>query len=89
MKVYDIVICLGQEVLKTMTLKAKTHNLKTIRIKSGMSIRALSKAAGLSSATVFKIENKETPPLPSTAKKICTALGASFDDLFEIVEKGC
>lgn len=71
-----------------MTLRAKVNNIKAARIKKGMSIRALSKAAGLSSATVFKIENEGTIPAPLTAKKICDALNAEFDQLFEITSEG-
>lgn len=70
-----------------MTIKAKTYNMKTTRIKSGMSIKALSKKSGLSTATICKVENGAIVPMPMTAKKICDALEADFDDLFEIVEK--
>lgn len=70
-----------------MTIRVKIEELQTARIKKGMSLRLLSKAAGLSSATVFKIENGEYAPLPSTAKKICDALEIRFDDIFEIVRR--
>jgi len=70
-----------------MTIKVKMENLQATRIKNGLSLRALSKVAGLSSATIFKIEKDGTPPNPSTAKKICDALGVEFGDLFELVSK--
>lgn len=72
-----------------MVLHAKENQLRKTRIKKGMSIRALSKNSGLSTATICKAENGNAFPMPMTAKKICDALGADFDDLFEIIEKGC
>ncbi|SET38712.1 DNA-binding transcriptional regulator, XRE-family HTH domain [Natronincola peptidivorans] len=71
-----------------MTIVAKNENLRAARLRSGMSIRMLSKTAGLSTATVSKIENKKSMPNPSTAKKICEALNSDFDNLFEITESG-
>ncbi len=70
-----------------MTIKAKINELKEARVKKGFSIRGLGQASGLSAATVFKIENDVSVPLPSTAKKICDALNCKFEDLFEIAKK--
>lgn len=70
-----------------MTIKVRVENLQEARVKNGLSLRALSKAAGLSPATVFKIEKDGVPPNPSTAKKICDALGVEFGYLFELVSK--
>jgi len=70
-----------------MTILTNVKNLKRARIKAGLSIRGLSKSAGLSTATVLKIENGDSKPAPATAKKLCDALGASFDDLFIFYEE--
>lgn len=77
-----------KEVNVNMTLKVKINEMRTTRIKQGMSIRALGKAAGLSPATIFRIENGITFPVPATAKKICDALKEEFDHIFGIVKKG-
>jgi len=70
-----------------MTIRAKINELKRARVKKGFSIRGLGQASGLSVATVFKIENDLSVPLPATAKKLCDALDCNFDDLFEIAKK--
>lgn len=69
-----------------MTLKVKIKRLQETRMRNGMSIRALSKAAGVSTATIFKIEKEDNIPMPSTAKKICIALGVEFEEIFEIIQ---
>ncbi len=66
---------------------AKTDMLVEDRIKKGFSMRKLSRAADIDVITIHRIETKKTQKVSiSTAKKICTALGVAFDDLFEIVE---
>lgn len=70
-----------------MTIKTDSKKLETERIKKGMSISALSMASGLSVSSIWKIENEFSRPSPSSAKKICNALGVEFDTIFEIVEK--
>jgi len=53
------------------------------RIRAGYSISELARTAGLSVQTVSCLERGGTLS-PSAAHKLCEALGASFDDLFEI-----
>lgn len=70
----------------TTIIKSKSNQVKINRIKKGLSTRAFYNMAGISSATLCKIENYNTSLLPQTAKKICEALELKFDDLFEIIE---
>jgi DNA-binding XRE family transcriptional regulator len=65
-----------------MKIKANTDAFVQARIKMGYSQRELAKQANLSSALISQIENDERNPSPSSAKKICDALGVKFDDIF-------
>lgn len=64
-----------------LTKKRKLHS---IRIMHGLSMRGLAEAAGLNPATVFNVESGRRNPSTQTAKKIYTALGLEFNDLFEL-----
>lgn len=68
------------------TIVVKSNIMKRQRIIKGLSIRKLAEIAKLNSVTIQKIETKNTRPNPSTAQKICTALGVGFDEIFEILE---
>lgn len=59
------------------------NELKEVRMKRGFSLRSLAAAAGVSYSSLSHIENC-CPLSPTTAQKICTALSANFDDLFEL-----
>lgn len=67
-----------------LTICPKIILLKTSRMKKGLSVRQLAKAAGVNPVTISKIENGISNPTPATAKKICDAVGMAFDDLFEV-----
>lgn len=69
-----------------LMIKTKVVVLQSTRIKKGLSTRQLAIKAGVNPVTIFKIENKGVNPVPSTASKICNALGVSFDELFELKE---
>lgn len=70
-----------------MTIAPKIQNLQSIRIKKGLSTKQLAKKASLNALTILNIENGSSTPNPSTAAKICTALEAEFDELFELKER--
>lgn len=64
----------------------KGNKLTEIRIKKGLNIRDLNKLCGVNTSILSRTENGKTTPSPKTAKKICEALEASFDELFQIVQ---
>jgi DNA-binding XRE family transcriptional regulator len=70
-----------------LTIKPKTQKLQTVRIKNGLSTKKLAVKAKLNPLTILNIENGLSAPNPSTASKICTALGVGFDDIFELVDE--
>ncbi len=55
--------------------------LKHWRERRVMSIRDLSAAAKVSTATISEIERSGDAPRPSVIKKLASALNVSFDDL--------
>ena len=59
---------------------AKEKLIKT-RIKSGMTIRDLSKHSGVPIATISRAENGK-PLSVKSAHKLCTVFHMRFDDLF-------
>ena len=62
-------------------------SFKETRIKSGFSLRSISKAAGLTPAVLCRLE-KGGAILPSTARKVCEVMKCEFDELFEIKQEG-
>ena len=62
----------------------KTRELKLLMIKRGFSGAGLAQAAKLTQAHIVNILRGRVSPRPSTAKKLCDALGCEFDDIFEI-----
>lgn len=60
-------------------------NFRTSVIKAGYSLRGLSLKIG-ASPTTLQQACKHSTLYPSTAKKICEALGKEFDELFEIAD---
>ena len=59
--------------------------LRQARMKHGFSLRALAQASGVAHVNLCHIENGSALT-PTTAQKICAALGANFDDIFELKE---
>ncbi|MGB9866743.1 MAG: helix-turn-helix domain-containing protein [Bacillota bacterium] len=55
-----------------------------LRIRSGLSQRALAKKCGLSSTYISQLESGDRAPSPRAAKVLCEALGVDFDTLFTI-----
>lgn len=66
-----------------MTIRAKTE-FAVRRIKSGLSQRELAGRAKINHSTIANIEAGRAGTGAGTAKSICTALNADFDELFEI-----
>lgn len=59
-------------------------NLALTRMKKGYSLRKLSKIAQVDYSTINKLENGKQKTTPETAKKICDALGVTFEDMFVV-----
>lgn len=53
------------------------------RLRGLMSMRDLSDSSGVALNAICRIEHGR-PVRPRTARKLCAALGAEFDELFEI-----
>lgn len=68
-------------------ISVKDKELLEVRLAKCLTQRALADKAGITQTTVFSLENKKTTPTPTTAKKICEALGVKFDEVFEIIDK--
>jgi transcriptional regulator with XRE-family HTH domain len=65
--------------------------LKRLRSKRYLSQRELAKEAGLSPATIFKLENNLAQPHPSTIRKLARALSVApseIADPSELVDQG-
>lgn len=58
------------------------------RIKAGLSQTELSQRAQVSKTLVCQIETGQRTPSPGTARRLCEALSADFDDIF-FVDNGC
>jgi len=58
--------------------------LKRLRSERYLSQRELARAAGLSPATIFKLENDLAEPHPSTIRKLAQALDVAPSELAPI-----
>ncbi|BDF69146.1 hypothetical protein CE91St41_01270 [Oscillospiraceae bacterium] len=75
-------------VRRVVTASGNGERIFTARVYNGMSMRDLAEKAGVSASAIHKIESGESGTVrPVNARKICAALGKSFDDLFTIKEK--
>lgn len=68
-------------------LKVDGQKLCELRIKQGHTCRSLSEKAGVHYSIISRLEENATSPRPINAIRIAEALGVSFDDLFEIVDR--
>ena len=67
------------------------NRLKRLRSERYLSQRELAKEAGLSPATIFKLENDLAQPHPSTIRKLAGALSVApseIADPSELVDQG-
>lgn len=58
------------------------QKLKLLRLKTGLSQRALAKIVGVSNGTISVIENGEQDPTVGVLKRIIEGLGVSMSDFF-------
>jgi transcriptional regulator with XRE-family HTH domain len=66
-------------------IRTDTARLQELRIKAGLSQRALARDCGLSNGFLSQLERGEREPGPAVAKRLCEALHVAFDELFRIV----
>lgn len=66
-------------------IRAKGKNLAEARIRKFLTVKELAEMTSVNVAIICRSENGKSSPNPKAAKAICEALGAEFDDLFEIV----
>ena len=70
---------------RVMSITAKAQEIGKARIYQGMSIRDVAVKAGISVAAVSRMERGAAQSVrPTSAQKLCIALGKEFDDLFVI-----
>lgn len=68
-----------------MKINVKDSNkLRTMLIEQGYSQRKFSRKIGMSENYFNQIINQRKNPSPAVAKKIATALGINFNDVFII-----
>lgn len=65
-----------------MTSKMLAKLLVRLRKRQGVSLRQLSRKAGLSSASLFAIEKGRCSPTMATLHKLLRAMGTNFTDFF-------
>jgi len=63
------------------------ENFRRIRLSRALSMRDLATASGVTPFTICRAENGR-PLKPQTARKLCAALDAEFDALFEVAGNG-
>lgn len=64
------------------------ETIKKIRKAKGLSQRELAKLAGVSDATISKLENNTANITMENIKKIVSALGFSFEEILKIAKEG-
>ena len=62
--------------------------LRSIREKSGLTLKELSEKTKISIATLCLIENGKVTPRPITIKRLADVYNVDYNDLYEKVEKG-
>jgi transcriptional regulator with XRE-family HTH domain len=65
-------------------IKPRVTEIRTTRIKNGLSSRALAAKAGIHFSTATLLEKDGHNVSPATAKAVCDALFVPFDELFII-----
>ncbi|MFZ5591735.1 MAG: helix-turn-helix domain-containing protein [Bacillota bacterium] len=71
-----------------LTIIARPNALQAARLRRGYSLRELAEISGVNFSTISKTEKGVQGRItPRVAKRICTALEASFDDFFIIAPK--
>lgn len=63
--------------------------LRTLRLNAGMTQEELARAAGLSAASIKRLEaGKGKRPYPGTRRRLATALGVTIADIDELRANG-
>ncbi len=68
-------------------LKIKRNNLIDIIYDSKMSVKEISKKAGVNEKTIYNIIKKRNTPRLTLAKTLARIFGKSIDELFEFEEE--
>lgn len=61
--------------------------LKKVRTEKGLTLKNVSKAAGISECYYSQIENGRRNASPYVAKKIATVLGIQWEKFFELTQE--
>lgn len=61
---------------------AKLHPIKVARQKLGLTQREIAEAAGVTNATISRIEARRFNPEPAVAIKLANALGLTLDQIY-------
>lgn len=62
-----------------------SDKLAVTRIEKGYTLRSLAKVSDVDHSTINKLENHiQKTTTPTTAKKLCDALGVRFEDIFNV-----
>lgn len=63
------------------------EKIKDLRTKKGLSMKQLSEKSGLSLVTICAYETEKRTPRLSNINKLAKALGCSFDDLYNLLNR--
>ena len=72
----------GQKTMKPMGYDDLGRRIRVLRQTARMSLRELSRSAGMSTASVSAIENDKSSPTLATLHKVLRALGTDFAEFF-------
>ena len=59
------------------------ENVKTLRLRKGLTQSQLANKAGIQLTQISRIENNDTDPKASTLSKVINALNCSANDIFD------
>ena len=65
---------------------ARARRLKELRLSKGNSTRELAKAAGMSTRTIWELENGRRVPQPRTMRRLAEVLDVALEDVEEFRE---
>ena len=68
-----------------MSVDVNTQRLNEMLYRKGLTKRAFAQKAGIGLVTAVQVCNGQRKPSAPVAKKIIDALGAQFDDIFQII----
>ena len=65
---------------------ARARRLKELRLSKGHSTRELAEAAGMSTRTIWELENRRRVPQPRTMRRLAEVLDVALEDVEEFRE---